>query len=96
MIIVLKRNCQKEKSEALIQWLNNQNVSVHPVVGSQMTILGLIGDTLSLDMDAIRSNEIVDSVKRIQDPYKCANRKFHPDDSVVDINGANSAAAISK
>ena len=88
MIIVLKRNCQKEKSEALIQWLNNQNVSVHPVVGSQMTILGLIGDTLSLDMDAIRSNEIVDSVKRIQDPYKCANRKFHPDDSVVDINGA--------
>ncbi len=88
MIIVLKQNSPKEKSEALIQWLSNQNVSVHPVVGSQMTILGLIGDTLSLDMDAIRSNEIVDSVKRIQDPYKCANRKFHPDDSVIDINGA--------
>lgn len=88
MIIVLKQNTPKDKTEALIHWLESQNVSVQPVVGSQTTILALIGDTLSLDVDAIRSNEIVENAKRIQTPYKCTNRKVHPTDAVVDVCGA--------
>ncbi|MEG2038421.1 MAG: 3-deoxy-7-phosphoheptulonate synthase [Oscillospiraceae bacterium] len=87
MIIILKQNASPQKTDSLITWLESKNVSVHTVVGSQTTILGLIGDTLSLDMGAIRSNDIVEDVKRIQDPYKNANRKFHPDDTIIDVAG---------
>ncbi len=87
MIIVLKQNAEKEQINAVKQWLEKMGVSVHPIEGLHTTVLGLIGDTSIVDMDQIRSNPIVESVKRIQEPYKNANRKFHPNDTVIDIGG---------
>ena len=85
MIVILKDNPDKEQLDGLMKWLKEQNIDVHPTVGSRQTILGLIGDTSSLDMDLIASLDIVEDVKRVQEPYKNANRKFHPDDTVVKV-----------
>ena len=71
----------------LIDWLKNQNVNVHISQGEDYTVLGLIGDTASIDMDLIRSLEIVETVKRVSEPFKKCNRKFHPEDSVIDVSG---------
>ena len=60
---------------------------VHFSKGMNTTLLGLVGDTTSVDIGKIASLDIVEEVKRIQEPYKKANRKFHPEDSVVDVNG---------
>ena len=85
MIVILKDNPDKEQLDGLMKWLKEQNIDVHPTVGSRQTILGLIGDTSTLDMDLIASLDIVEDVKRVQEPYKNANRKFHPDDTVVKV-----------
>ena len=85
MIVILKDNPDKEQLDGLMKWLKEQNIDVHPTVGSRQTILGLIGDTSSLDMDLIASLDIIEDVKRVQEPYKNANRKFHPDDTVVKV-----------
>ena len=58
---------------------------IHMSVGASQTIMGLIGDTSRLDIDVIKSLEIVENVQRIQEPYKNANRKFHAEDSVIDV-----------
>lgn len=83
MIIVLKPNTEKEKEEQLIDWLKSRNLGVHVSVGQYQTVLGLIGDTSRVDIDLISSLDIVDSVKRVSETFKCANRKFHPDDTVI-------------
>ncbi|MBP3539016.1 MAG: 3-deoxy-7-phosphoheptulonate synthase [Oscillospiraceae bacterium] len=70
-----------------MDWLKNQGLGVHISVGDYQTVLGLIGDTRSVDMDLISSLGIVDSVTRVTEPFKCCNRKFHPDDTVVDVSG---------
>lgn len=87
MVIVLKENYTKEKLEELKQYLAEYNISVKETVGIGRTILGLIGDTTVIDIERIRSNEIVSDVKRIQEPYKASNRKMHPEDTVIDVNG---------
>ncbi len=87
MIAVLKSNATKKQQENLITWLKGQNLDVHISEGHDYTVLGLIGDTSKIDMDLIASLEIVESVKRVADPFKQCNRKFHPDDTVIDING---------
>ena len=84
MIVVLKRGAEQDKREQLINWLKNQGLGVHISEGEYQTVLGLIGDTARVDMDLIESLSIVDSVKRVTEPFKCCNRKFHPDDTVVD------------
>ncbi len=87
MIVVIKKNAEESKRENLIQWLKSQNIDIHISEGEFQTVLGLIGDTSAIDIDLIESLSIVDAVKRISEPFKNANRKFHPDDTVIDING---------
>ena len=87
MIVVLKQGVEEKKKDQLIDWLKNQGLGVHISVGDYQTVLGLIGDTRSVDIDLISSLGIVDSVTRVTEPFKCCNRKFHPDDTVVDVGG---------
>ena len=83
MITVLKSSATQEQRNHLIDWLKSQNLEVHISEGSEYTILGLVGDTTHIDMDLLASLEIVHSVKRVTEPFKKCNRKFHPEDSVV-------------
>ena len=85
MIVVLKHGAEPDKREQLIGWLKNQGLGVHVSEGAYQTVLGLIGDTARVDMDLIESLSIVDSVKRVTEPFKCCNRKFHPDDMIVQV-----------
>jgi len=85
MIVVLKHGVTKENRDQLIGWLKNLGLGVHISDGDYQTVLGLIGDTSKVDMDLVASLEIVDSVKRVSEPFKCCNRKFHPDDLVVEV-----------
>ncbi len=88
MIIVLKPECSKEQLEQFIQSITrNHNVKVNTWVGTQSTVLGLIGDTSTIDIDYVAAQSFVESVKRVQEPYKKANRKFHPDNTVITLPG---------
>lgn len=87
MIVVLKRNPDPNQLEYLTNWLKSMSVDVHTSVGSMHTILGLVGDTTSIDINLLKALEIVEDVKRVQEPYKNANRKFHPDDTIIDVGG---------
>jgi len=87
MIVILKQGVKPEKREQLIDWLKSQGLGIHVSEGEYQTVLGLIGDTSSVDMDLIASLGIVDSVKRVTEPFKCSGRKFHPEDTVVDVKG---------
>ena len=87
MVIILKDNADPRQLEALKKWVETQNVNVHQSTGSHQTILGLVGDTVHIDIDMIKQLEIVEDVRRIQEPFKSANRKFHPMDTVIDVNG---------
>lgn len=87
MIAVLKPGTTEEQKASLISWLEGQNVTVHVSEGHDYTVLGLVGNTANIDMDLIASLETVNSVKRVSEPFKQCNRKFHPDDTVVDVGG---------
>ncbi|MEE3458157.1 MAG: 3-deoxy-7-phosphoheptulonate synthase, partial [Lachnospiraceae bacterium] len=88
MIVILKNKPDPDQLEGLISWLNAQDIDVHPTVGSSQTILGLVGDTSRIDMNLIAALDIVEAVKRVAEPYKNANRKFHPDDTVIRVGDA--------
>lgn len=85
MIAVLKNGTTPEQTARLVDWLKRMNLEVHISQGQEMTILGLIGDTSRVDMELLKSLEIVDTVKRVSEPYKQANRKFHPGDTIVQV-----------
>lgn len=85
MIAILKHGTTQEQTDHLISWLQRMNLDVHVSEGAHVTILGLIGDTSRVDMELLSSLEIVESVKRVSEPFKQANRKFHPNDSVIQI-----------
>ena len=87
MIIILKRNADPQKLEVLKDWLHSQDLTVHEVNGVHSTIFGLVGDTTKVDMEMIRAMSIVEDVRRVQEPYKCANRKMHEEDTVIDVHG---------
>ena len=87
MIIVVKKNCDEKQLENLVKWVKSQGLGVDISVGEHSTVLGLVGDTPKVDIDLVRSMDIVENVKRIQEPFKSANRKFHPDDTIVDVGG---------
>ncbi|MBS6861051.1 MAG: 3-deoxy-7-phosphoheptulonate synthase [Clostridiales bacterium] len=88
MIIVLKPNCTVEQLKHFTDGLTHDyNVKVNTWVGTQSTVLGLIGDTSVIDIDYIAAQDFVESVKRVQEPYKKANRKFHPDNTVIELPG---------
>lgn len=88
MIVLLKENPNAVAVANLKQWLNKEGVMVHVSEGESRTILGLVGDTSQLDMSLIQALDIVEDVKRIQEPYKNANRKFHPQDTVIEAGGS--------
>lgn len=85
MIIKLKPNPDKEQLSRLIAWLETQGVDVRPTVGENIIILGLVGDTTKIDSSLIQALEIVEDIKRIQEPYKEANRRFHPEDTIITL-----------
>ena len=85
MIVVLKPNPNPEQVEGFISWLEGKGISVHKSVGVNETVFGLVGDTASLDIGLIAALDIVEDVKRIVEPYKDANRKFHPEDTVIPV-----------
>ena len=87
MIILLKDKVNENQMKNLTNWLEGIGFDLHISRGQHQTIIGLIGDTSRVDMDLIASLDIVESVKRIQEPFKSANRKFHVDDSVIDCGG---------
>ena len=85
MIVVLKDNPDQKQLDNLVSWLKSMGLDIHFSKGETATIMGLIGDTSTVDIDLINSLDIVDTVKRVQEPYKNVNRKFHPGDTVVEI-----------
>ena len=87
MIIIVKQGANEERIQDLIHWIESQNLITHVSKGEFTTIVGVIGDTSKLDEDLIMGLDIVDSVKRVSEPFKSANRKFHPLDSVIDVSG---------
>ena len=87
MIAVLKPDATKEQIENLTSWLKSRGLKVHISEGEFHTIIGLIGDTSKVDSDLLASLEMVESVKRISEPFKSSNRKFHPDDSIIEAGG---------
>lgn len=87
MITVLKAETTKKQRDKLIEWFESQGLKVHISEGEFQTVLGLVGDTSKIDEELVESLEMVESVKRISEPFKSANRKFHPEDSVIDISG---------
>ena len=87
MIIILKRNANKEKVENLKTELVNQGFKLHLSEGTEASLIGLIGDTSRIHEDWLKANDVVDDVRRIREPYKKANRSMHPDDTVIDVCG---------
>ena len=87
MIAVLRQGVTKQQRDGLIEWFEHMGLSVHVSEGEYQCILGLIGDTSKVDINLLESLSIVESVKRITEPFKNANRKFHTEDSVIDVNG---------
>ena len=88
MIAILKHGTTTTQREQLIAWLKRMNVDVHISEGAEDTVLGLIGDTSRVDMELLGSLDIVRSVKRVSEPYKQVNRKFHPLDSIIEVGNA--------
>ncbi|MBO4866746.1 MAG: 3-deoxy-7-phosphoheptulonate synthase [Ruminococcus sp.] len=87
MVIVLKDSANKKQIEELMEWLTKFNVKSNLVEGVHSKIIGLIGDTTAVDIESVQAKEIVEVVKRVQEPYKNANRRFHPLDTVIDVRG---------
>ena len=88
MIAVLKHGTTPTQLSQLVSWLKRMDLDVHISEGSQDTVLGLIGDTSRVDMDLLASLDIVRTVKRVSEPYKQVNRKFHPMDSIIEVGSA--------
>ncbi|MDY3003987.1 MAG: 3-deoxy-7-phosphoheptulonate synthase, partial [Christensenella hongkongensis] len=87
MIIIVKQNTPKEKISELIGSLQAQNFKTHLSEGESTTIIGLVGDTSVVDIDSLKARDIVEDVRRVSEPYKKANRKFHTDDTIIDVDG---------
>ena len=88
MIAVLKHGTTPAQRDHLVAWLKRMSLDVHISEGTEVTVLGLIGDTSRVDMELLGSLEIVQSVKRVSEPYKQVNRKFHPLDTVIEVGNA--------
>ncbi len=87
MIIILKKSAQENQVKDLVADIESFGVTAKIIVGEHSSIIGLVGDTTKVSEDYLCSKDIVEAVRRVQEPYKMANRKFHQDDTVVDING---------
>ncbi|MDR2558914.1 MAG: 3-deoxy-7-phosphoheptulonate synthase [Oscillospiraceae bacterium] len=88
MIVVLKQGASEQQRGDLIEWIKSLGLDVHLSIGKMQTVLGLIGDTATIDTELIEGLAIVESVMRVTEQFKKANRKFHSDDSIFEIGGA--------
>lgn len=87
MIIILKNNASPESVEKLDELLKEQGLKTNHIQGANQHIIGLIGDTSAIDMHNLYAQDCIEEIKRVQEPYKKANRKFHPDDTVIEAGG---------
>lgn len=88
MIVKLKENVTTDQIQDFVRWADRQEVQVRTVTGTINTLLGLIGDTTHISIEQVQAMDIVEDVKRIQEPYKNSNRKFHPKDTVITMENA--------
>jgi 3-deoxy-7-phosphoheptulonate synthase len=86
MVAVLKPGVTQQQIDSLTAWFKSKGLDVHLSVGQFRTILGLIGDTSQIDVELLEGLDMIESVKRLTEPFKSANRKFHPDDTSVEIS----------
>ena len=87
MIITLKKNAPKHDVDKLIDKFEGMNLQVTMIQGDNYNVFGLVGDTSIVDEKSVMANPIVYNVQRVAQPYKLANRMFHPEDTIVDVNG---------
>ena len=87
MIVILRPEASQEAIGLLMEQIRSQGVEIHYSRGTQETILGLVGDTTHVDEDWLRASGVVADVRRVSEPYKLANRRFHPEDTRVDAGG---------
>ena len=88
MIAILKAGVPQAQIDNLIAWLQNQGLKIHISTGDIYTVLGLVGDTSKIDMDLLASLDIVQSVKRVSEPFKRCSRDFQPQDTVIEVGSA--------
>ena len=87
MIVVLKQNSDKERVERLMQHFTDMGLRINYSEGEDTTILGLMGDTTRLDEGDIMAYDVVERVQRVTEPFKAVNRKFHPEDTIIEVAG---------
>ncbi len=87
MVAILKKDASQQQIDNLCSWFKDRGLGVHISKGESHTIIGLVGDTTRIDIDLLQGLDIIESVRRISEPYKSANRSFHPEDSVIDVSG---------
>ena len=87
MVVILKPKTSNEEITKITRKLESLGVTVNPVIGTEMSILGLVGDTTKIDPSYIEANPYVERVMKVQEPFKKANRLFHPENTVIDVNG---------
>ena len=94
MIVILKKHPDEKQLNNLMAWLKSLNIAIHPSEGATHLVLGLVGDTSVVDIDLLRALDIVEDVKRVQEPYKNANRKFHEEDSVIPVENTQVGGGV--
>lgn len=98
MIIVVKKSANEDRLNSLLEWIRSQGLRTHISEGDYQLVVGVIGDTTKLDDELLMGLDIVETVKHVTDPFKNANRKFHPHDTAIEIGstkiGAGSFAMI--
>lgn len=87
MIAIVKPGTPKEGVAQLCEIIESKGVSTSVIEGANQTIIGLVGDTTRIDPYLLESNSMVEAVRRVSEPFKKANRKFHPDDTVIKVGG---------
>ena len=94
MIVILKKHPDEKQLNNLMAWLKSLNIAIHPSEGATHLVLGLVGDTSVVDIDLLRALDIVEDVKRVQEPYKNANRRFHEEDSVIPVGNTQVGGGV--
>ena len=87
MVVIMKQGAAQAEIDKLSEAIAAKGVKVNPVYGTSVTILGLVGDTSRIDDDWIAANRSVERVMHVNEPFKKANRKFHPDPTLIEVNG---------
>ncbi|MBQ7981437.1 MAG: hypothetical protein IJ305_07515 [Oscillospiraceae bacterium] len=85
MIVILKKGAQPEAVAKLEEILKSKGVTTNHIEGANQNIIGLVGDTSAIDVDSLMAQDCVENIRRVQEPYKQANRKFHPDNTAIPV-----------